>query len=132
MTKDRYFDDYQTNMERLEKQQREMREALDQAKLDQYNSTQSPYNVTDYKNITEAQIEYAPQKGQTWLEYYLEIKVHAKNNAKKNIKVHVNGKSGAWHTHSTGDCFMCEDSNLISVLVRVIGHIANKNPQKSF
>ncbi len=129
---DRYFDDYQTSMERLEKQQREMREALEQAKLDAYNSTQSPYDVVDYKNISEAQIEFAPEKGQSYVSYYESAKVYAKTNAKSNIKKHVNGKSGPWHTHVTGDCFMCEDSNLISVLVRVIGKMANHHPQDKF
>ncbi len=129
---DRYFDDYQAEMQRLEKQQSEMRHALDQAKLDQYNSTKSPYDLSGWEGISNCNAEFAPEKGDTWLEYYQASKTYAKINAKNNIKTHINGKNGHWHTHETANCFMCEDSNLISILVRVIGFMANKYPASKF
>jgi len=91
-------------------------------KLDQY----------DYKKIVNSNIEYAPHEGETWKEYSVRIKIYADLGAKKNRLTHIDGPRKSWWTHRSPSCFMCEDVNLISMMVRVLCEMASVNPDNKF
>ncbi len=116
-------------LERLENEQRALRAKQE----DRYNTEDSQYEIEDFKNIVNSSIEFAPKRGGKWKDYATEVKIYAKMNAKKNIDTHVNNPYKVWHTHKLPlGCFMCEDTNLISVLVRVINLMASKYPSTTF
>ncbi len=121
------------DLERLEEEQRVLHNRSEQEKKDQYNSLDPAYNYTDYHRIINTSLEFAPQEGQTWVQYYEEMKIHAKIAAKLNRNSHIFGKHGHWHTHVIpGGCFMCSDNIMISMLVKTIGFMANQYPQAIF
>ncbi len=123
----------QRELERQENEQRRMHNQQEQERKDQYNTLDPMYDYTDYKNLVNTSLEFAPKSGQTWLGYYQEIQIHAKIACKINRKAHIFGKNGHWHTHvDTRGCFMCEDNIMISTLVRVIGIMSNQNPTTIF
>ncbi len=100
---------------------------------DQYNSLDNPYQETDYKKILHADLQFTPKKDETILSYATRIKIDSNYNAKKNIQSHINGPKGAWYTHrNPGGCFMCEDTNLISVLVQALLILAENHPELRF
>ncbi len=116
-------------LERLEKEQRALRARQE----DRYNTKDSQYEIEDFKNIVNSSIEFAPKGGALWTTYATEVKVYAKMNAKKNIDTHIDNPYKVWYTHKLPlGCFMCEDTNLISVLVRVINLMASKYPSTTF
>jgi len=119
-------------LEKLEEEQRALHTEQNLKNQDQYNSLDPMYNYHDYKNIINTSLEYAPSEGGNWLDYYKEIQIHAKLQAKTNRNTHIFGKSGHWHTHIMPRCFMCEDNNMISMLVKVIGLMANQYPKNIF
>ncbi len=111
----------------------EFRKLKEQNDLDRYNQSESKYEIQDNKEIVDSDIEFSPKTGTSWSEYVTEIKIYAKINAKKNIDTHVNNPYKVWHSHKLPlGCFMCSDTNLISVLVRVIGLMASKFPHQTF
>ncbi len=125
-----YFED---EMEKLEKQQRRERELSQNNLRDRYNQPESQFEIQDFKTIVSSRIEFAPKEGGLWSSYGDEIKIYAKMNAKKNWDTHVDNPYKVWHTHVLPlGCFMCEDTNLISVLVRVIGLMASQYPDNRF
>ncbi len=120
-------------LEKLERQQREFRKLKEQDDIDRYNQPDSKYEIQDFKSVTESDIEFAPVKGTVWSDYYTQIKIYAKINAKKNIDTHVNNPYKVWHSHKLPlGCFMCSDTDLISVLVRVIGLMSSQYPDTKF
>ncbi len=120
-------------LEKVEIEQRRLHSEQNQENKDQYNSLDPTYNYTDYKRIVNTSLEYAPSAGDTWLDYYNEIKINAKVNAKINRNIHIFGRSGHWHTHvDPRGCFMCEDNILISMLVKVVGLMAHQYPKNVF
>ncbi len=120
-------------LEQLDLEQKRMHTQKNLEDQDQYNSLDPMYNYTDYKRIVNTSLEYAPQEGQTWMDYYSEARLHAKINAKVNRNIHIFGRNGHWHTHvDTRGCFMCEDVKMIAMLVKVIGLMASKNPKNLF
>ncbi len=87
----------------------------------------------DYKKVTNANIDYAPHRGETWNEFAGRIKIYADLNAEKNRLTHIDGPRKAWYTHRNPQgCFMCEDTNLISLMRRVIAYMAWKFPESKF
>ncbi len=128
-------EEYLREMRELEKQEIEQRKSHTREKQldrDRYNTLDPTYNYTDYQRIIGTSLEYAPVKDQTWLDYYQEIKIHAKNSAKLNRNCHIFGKS-TWHTHSDPrGCWMCADNIMISMLVKIIGLMANQYPKNIF
>jgi len=125
-----YFD---KELAKLERQQRELRKRAEQGLLDRYNQPESQFEIRDYKDLVNSRIEFAPKEGQTWETYVSEVRVYAKANAKKNWMTHVDNSKKTWYTHTLPlGCFMCEDTNLISVLVRVIALMASKHPSQRF
>lgn len=116
---------YKKEMEKLERRS--------QSLTDQYNSLDNHYEEQDFNRILNANLDYAPKSHQTWMSYYESARIFAGMNAKKNIKTHINGPKGAWYTHRNPmGCFACEDTNLINVLLAVIGIMSHKMPLESF
>ncbi len=99
---------------------------------DKYNTLVKPeYNYTE--TVVNSDLEYSPSKGQTWHSFSIEASIYAKTGQKMNERCHINTPKGPWYTHkSPGNCFMCSDQNLISVLIEVIGHMASKYPKQVF
>ncbi len=129
-------EEYLRQMRELEKVEMEQRRlhTKEQDKLqDQYNSIDPMYNYTDYQRIVNTSLEYAPKEGQSWQDYYLEIMIHARANAKINRNCHIFGKNGHWHTHvDPRGCWMCEDVKLIAMLVKIIGLMSHQYPKNKF
>ncbi len=120
-------------LEKVETRQRNMHSLKLQEQKDKYNTLDSKIDYTDYHMIVDSELEIAPQSGQTWQAYAIEVIIHAKLGQKINTNIHINGKSGYWHTHvDPRGCFMCDDNNTISALVRVIGLMASQYPKNIF
>lgn len=123
---------YDKEMEKLEKQQRQLREQQEKGQWDRYNTVEEKVDENDYKDILQSSLEYCPKRGQKWLEYAIEVRVHSKAHQIKSLKTHVECKR-QWYTHrSPLGCFMCEDINLISVLTSVIRLMAEISPDNRF
>ncbi len=119
--------------EDFEKQMLEKLEIQQKGLRDQYNSTDNPFEEADYEKVLNADLEFAPKKGESYDSYYNKLIVYTKMQAKKNIKTHINGPKGAWYTHRNPQgCFACEDMNLMSVMCNIIGLIALKYPKGKF
>ncbi len=129
-------EEYLRQMRELEKIEIEQRKLHDEEALklkDRYNTLDPTYNYSDYKIVAHTSLEYSPQIGQTWVDYYKETVIHAKNSAKLNRNCHIFGKGGQWHTHQDPrGCWMCDDNNFISMLVKIIGLMANQYPKNIF
>ncbi len=120
-------------LEKVEIEQKRLHSVENQKRQDQYNSLDPAYNYTDYARIVNTSWEFAPSEGQSCTDYYNEIKSHAKNGAKINRNIHIFGRGGHLHTHvDPRGCFMCDDSKMISMLVKIIGLMANQYPKNIF
>ncbi len=117
---------YNKEMEKLERQQRELR--------DRYNTLEAAQQEEDFKNVinTTNTLDYAIRKGETLEQYLTRLNIYRDLAHKKNWKIHVvigaHGKP--WYTHkSANGCFMCEDTNLISYMYNLLLAIAAKHPK---
>ncbi len=87
----------------------------------------------DYKNVVNARLNYAPKKGMTWQQYADKISIYTDLAAEKNRLTHIDSPRKAWWTHKNPmGCFMCEDTNLIAVLEKVIKLMACQHPDNIF
>ncbi len=98
---------------------------------DQYNSLRNPYQSQDYnRELNESDTDWLPTENETILSYHARLTIYAKINLKHNVQSHIDGPKGAWWTHrNPGGCFMCDDTNLIHVMLNVIGNLAKKYPK---
>ncbi len=124
-----YFD---KEMEKLEVEQRKLRDIQDER--DRYSTLQdNKFAIQDFKDVVNSKLDYAPKDGVKWLDYVTELKIHAKLAAEKNWKTHVDNPYKVWHTHVLPlGCFMCSDTEMISLLVRVIALMASQYPDNRF
>ncbi len=112
---------YEDEIRKIEIQRKNIR--------DQYNTLDNPYDLHDIEKVTNCDLEFAPNQGETLLSYYERAKIYVKLQEKKNIQTHINGPKGAWYTHrNPAGCFACEDLNLLNILLRTIQLIAEKYP----
>ncbi len=89
--------------------------------------------INDYKKVINANITYAPHKGETWKNFSIRIKIFTDLASEKSRKTHIDGPRKAWYTHRNPlGCFMCEDMNLISLMSRVIDEMASKYPDNTY
>ncbi len=117
-------EEYLRQMRKLELQENDL--------TSQYSDLEK-IDVNDYKKVVNANVTYAPHKGETWKEYSGRVRIYAKINADKNRLAHIDGPRKAWYTHRNPmGCFMCEDINLISLLVRVVDEMAGLYPDNRF
>ncbi len=117
-------EEYLRQMRLLERQEKDL--------TSQYTDLEK-IEVNDYKKVVNANVTYAPHKGETWKEYSNRLGIYAKINADKNRLTHIDGPRKAWYTHRNPQgCFMCEDTNLISLQIRVIAEMASLYPDNRF
>ncbi len=117
-------EEYLRQMRELERQEEHLKsQYTDAEKMD----------VNDYKKVINSTVEYSPNKGESWMEYAKRVMIYAHINAEKNRLTHIDGPRKAWYTHRNPmGCFMCQDTNLISMLVRVLGEMSAVSPDNRF
>ncbi len=117
-------EEYLRQMRELERQEKDLKsQYTDAEKLD----------VNDYKKLVNATISYAPHTNEKWSEYAIRAKIYANISADKNRLTHIDGPRKAWYTHRNPQgCFMCEDVNLISCLIRVIQEMSDIFPDQEW
>ncbi len=119
---------FQKEMEKLELQQKGLR--------DNYNQENLEFNEHEYvrKLRVGSMLKYGIASNETLAKYLIRLSVHIDISAEKNINQHVkNNGRGCWFTHKDKfgiGCFMCEDLNLIHYLSSIIGYFANKYPDE--
>ncbi len=117
-------EEYLRQMRALERQEKDL--------TSQYTDLEK-IDVDDYKKVVNANITYAPHKGETWVQYAERLHIYADLAAEKSRKTHIDGPRKAWYTHrSSLGCFMCEDMNFISLLCRVVTEMALLHPDTRF
>ncbi len=117
-------EEYLRQMRQLERQEADL--------TSQYTDLEK-IDKNDYYKVVNANVSYAPHKGETWKEYSERLRIYAKINADKNRLTHIDGPRKAWYTHRNPmGCFMCEDTNLISLQLRVIAEMASLYPDNRF
>ncbi len=116
---------YTKELERLELQQKDLH--------DRYSSKEIKVDRHDYSRIVNANIKIAPKSGEKLKNYIEKVKVHQEISQEVNWKTHVDNPYKVWHTHKLPmGCFMCKDTEFISVLVQVLELIDKSNPNISF
>ncbi len=116
---------YNKEMERLEKQQKELH--------DRYNSEPMEVEKSHYKKLVNSKIALAPTMGETIAQYLQRIKIYQKIAFDKNWTTHVDNPYKTWHQHKNPmGCFMCDDTTFIGVLVQVLEIYAEKYPDMVF
>jgi len=117
-------EEYLRQMRKLELQEKDL--------TSQYTDLEK-IDSNDYKKVINANISYAPYRGETWSQFAQRIAIYSKVAADKSRLTHIDGPRKAWYTHRNPmGCFMCEDMNLISLMGRVIFEMASKYPDKQF
>ncbi len=87
----------------------------------------------DYRKIVNAHAICTPDTNELWTHYADRLQIYCKIGSDKNRLTHIDGPRKAWYTHRNPmGCFMCEDTNLIAVMRRVIGLMAIKYPKEKF
>ncbi len=87
----------------------------------------------DFRYIINANMRCAPEKGEKWSHYADRLQIYSKIASDKNRLTHIDGPRKAWYTHRNPmGCFMCEDTNLIAVMRRVIGLMSIQYPEEIF
>ncbi len=124
-----YFD---SEMAKLEKQQEQLRKQQEENTRDRINTISQPSNRHDYMRIVNADIQLAPQTGQSLKDYCNKIKVFQNISYIKNWETHVDNGRKTWYTHKRPACFMCEDQQFISVMIQALQVIAKQNPKIKF
>ncbi len=113
---------YDKELEQLEKQQRELRERKLSQDRDRYSS-ENYVNVDphDYMKIINAKINISPKTGETLEKYIIKLEAYQQTSAKKNWDTHVDNPYKVWRTHKLPlGCFMCEDQQFIDCLLQVL------------
>ncbi len=119
---------YKDEMERLERQQRGLR--------DNYNQENIEFNEHEYvrKLRVGSMLKYGIAANEPLNKYIIRLSAHVDIAAEKNINTHVkNNGRGCWFTHKDKfgvGCFMCEDLNLNHYLMSIISYFANKYPEE--
>jgi len=108
--------------------QRDMSEYIDKDTMDRYNTLEANQDKNQYKKIINAKIALAPSTGETLEQYIQRIKIYQKIARDKNWNTHVDNPYKTWHTHKNPmGCFMCDDTQFISVLVQVLECMLDDN-----
>ncbi len=117
-------EEYIRALRKLERQEKDLNsQYTDEERLDR----------NDYVDIVNSKSVCTPEKGETWQHYADRVSIYAKIQADKNRLTHIDGPRKAWYTHrSPMGCFMCEDTNLIAVMRRIIGLMAIQYPENRF
>ncbi len=118
---------------KLEKEQRELRLREEADWRDRYNTTEKQESEHYYKKIVNAKIKIAPISGENVSDYIKRLKIYQRIAHDKNWETHVDNGKRTWHTHTLPvGCFMCEDSQFITVCIQVMQILADDNPKFIF
>ncbi len=101
---------------------------------DKYNSMDIQGEIFEASKIINAQqLEYAPRTNETYVHFLERIRMYQEIAHNKNWRTHVDNGRKVWHTHKLpGGCFMCEDTQMITVLIHIITIISLKDPEGHF
>ncbi len=121
-------------LEKIEKQQRELRARQDQEDKDRYNTLEKTSNDKNlYMRIVNAKINLAPSTGETLDDYIKKIIIYQEIAKTKNWQTHVDNPYKTWRTHKLPvGCFMCEDNAFIGVLIQVLQVLNHNNKSIKF
>ncbi len=123
---------YDSEMEKLEKQQAELRKQQENNTRDRINTITQPVSIHDYQRIVNADIQIAPTSGQSLKQYIAKIEIFRDINYRNNWETHVDNGRKTWYTHKRPQCFMCADQVFITTLMSVLKVIAKQNPKIKF
>lgn len=124
---------YDKELEKLEKQQRELRQHQESADRDRYNTEEKPLDLHEYRKILNANINLAPLSNETLSDYIKKIKIYQEIAKKKNWDTHVDNPYKIWRTHKIPvGCFMCEDMIFIRTLISVLELLNEIHPNIKF
>ncbi len=117
---------FSKEMERLERQQNELR--------DRWNTESKSQDENEYKRIINinSTLDYAIRKAETLSKYMVRLEDHIARANKTNWRVHViiGSKGKPWYTHKNPNgCFMCEDTNMLNYLKNLLIAIAIQHPK---
>jgi len=100
---------------------------------DQYNTLDENQDLGHTENyIPTPSLAYSPTKEENLESYFKKLKIYRKINYEKNTKAHINTPKGAWYTHrSPLGCFMCEDQQMINIMLEVIRILSQRYPKES-
>ncbi len=121
-------------LEKIEKQQRELRTRQDSEDKDRYNTLEPTTNDNNlYMRIVNAKINLAPSTGETLEDYIKKILIYQEIAKTKNWNTHVDNPYKTWRTHKIPvGCFMCEDMAFIGVLIQVLQVLNHNNKSLKF
>ncbi len=126
--------DTDAKYEKWKQDQQDRRDRQATIKSDRYNTVQEQQDLQQYKRIINAKIAISPKSAETLKQYIEKIKIHQAIALEKNWRTHVDNGKKTWYTHSKNilNCFMCEDTQFIGVLVQVLEYISETNPEYTF
>ncbi len=117
------------NLEKLELEQAELRKREAADWRDRYNTTSKQESEHYYKKIVNAKIKIAPISGESIKDYIKRLQIYQTISHDKNWETHVDNGKRTWHTHTLPlGCFMCEDTQFISVNIQVMQILSDANP----
>ncbi len=116
---------YEDEIRKLEIQQKGLK--------DQYNTLDENQDLGNTKSyVPTPSLAYAPIKNETLESFFEKLKIYRKINYEKNTKAHITPPKGAWYTHrSPLGCFMCEDQQMINVMLEIIQILSQRYPKES-
>ncbi len=116
-------------LEKLEKEQRQLRVREEADWRDRYNTETKQESEHYYRKIVNAKIKIAPISGEKIYDYIKRLKIYQTISHDKNWETHVDNGKRTWHTHTLPlGCFMCEDTQFITVTIQVLQILADANP----
>jgi len=121
-------------LEKLEKQQRELRQRQTASDRDRYNTEEEHADSEhNYMHIVNAKINIAPSSGDTLADYIKKIEIYQQIARTKNWDTHVDNPYKVWRTHKIPiGCFMCEDMAFINVLIQILKVLNKQDPNIKF
>ncbi len=100
---------------------------------DRYNTNDKQIDKSNYKKIVNADIALAPSSEESLKQYVERIRIYQKIASDKNWNTHVDNPYKTWHVHKNPmGCFICQDSQFISVLVQVLEYLDRTIPDQQF
>ncbi len=118
-------DYYDNEVRKLELQRKNLK--------DQYNTLDENKDLGNTSSyIPTPSLPYSSAKDETLESYFDKLVIYRKINYRKNTMAHITPPKGAWYTHrSPLGCFMCEDQQMINVMLDVIRILSLRYPSES-
>ncbi len=121
------------NLEKLEIEQKELRERANAEWRDRWSTVEGTSQKHFYKKIVNAKIKIAPTSNEKLTDYIQRLEIYQTISHDKNWETHVDNGKRTWHTHSLPlGCFMCEDQQFISVAISILHILSDAYPDYVF